>query len=262
MHVDAFFEFLMEKSHVYWTEIPPSDEPPSELGRDGVTLEEDLALRALLPEMRPKRGRRKNEDKDDDDASTPSQRPRLDSPTLSEDFMLARTPLIGDVNTPTTANTSFTHGFDNRMSSWSSADAFYGSQTPSTAYPQSAQSAVTPSNRNLLWPDSNEPQPRSAIASNKPRSRRRHGPAVSSAWPSNGSSTSTGKLRGRPPNNRSATDGPFSVFPSKETSTISHNTPVATPVVGDSEMPHFFPQNMRAEAPLQAQTGRPNRLQL
>jgi hypothetical protein len=44
------------------------------------------------------------------------------------------------------------------------------------------------------------------------RSRKRHGPAVSSAW-SASSSTATGKLRGRPPSNRSVQEGPFSTFP-------------------------------------------------
>ncbi|RAL66312.1 hypothetical protein DID88_005982 [Monilinia fructigena] len=59
MHVDAFFEYLLNKPHVYWTQIPSPNEPASELGRDGVAADEDLALRALLPETRPKRGRKK-----------------------------------------------------------------------------------------------------------------------------------------------------------------------------------------------------------
>ena len=66
MHVDAFFEYLLEKSHTYWTDIPSVNDPASEFGRDGVPAEEDLALRALLPETRPKRGRRRAEDKDSD----------------------------------------------------------------------------------------------------------------------------------------------------------------------------------------------------
>src|SRR3954466_647621 len=104
MHVDAFFEFLMNKTHVYWTQVPSPNDPVSEFGRDGVAAEEDLALRALLPETRPKRGRRKAEDRDDDGdlGKSPSQRPRLSSPTLSEDFMIARASLVGD-NTPATA---------------------------------------------------------------------------------------------------------------------------------------------------------------
>ena len=65
MHVDAFFEYLLHKSHIYWTQVPSIHDPPSEFGRDGVAPEEDLALRALLPETRPKRGRRKADDKDD-----------------------------------------------------------------------------------------------------------------------------------------------------------------------------------------------------
>jgi hypothetical protein len=52
----------------------------------------------------------------------------------------------------------------------------------------------------------------SASQSQKMRMRRRHGTAVSSAWPSN-STTPNGKLRGRPPTNRSVKDGPFISFP-------------------------------------------------
>lgn len=91
MHVDAFFEYLLDKPHVYYNQIPTPNEV-SEFGRDGVPPEEDLALRALLPETRPKRGRRKAEDKENEieDERSPAQRPRLGSPTLSEDYNLAR----------------------------------------------------------------------------------------------------------------------------------------------------------------------------
>ncbi|KAK6610007.1 ARS binding protein 2 [Botrytis cinerea] len=271
MHVDAFFEYLLNKPHVYWTQVPSPGEPPSELGRDGVTADEDLALRALLPETRPKRGRKKAEDREDDEIKrSPSQRPRLHSPTLSEDYMIARTSLHPDSATPATAHSSFQQGFDARLSPWSAATEVRGSlvdnfrwgappesATPLSAYPQSA---LTPSNRTHLWPDSNEPQ--SATTPNRSRSRRRHGPAVSSAWPSNGSA-STGKLRGRPPNNRSVTDGPFSTFPANPGSI--RDTPTATPIVADSEIPHFFPTGVRANPPTavpQTQNSRPNRLSL
>lgn len=278
MHVDAFFEYLMNKPHVYWTKVPSVNEPASEFGRDGVVAEEDLALRALLPETRPKRGRRKAEDKDEDDlGKSPSQRPRLGSPTLSEDFMIARASLMPDNITPATAHPAFHQTFDDRIVPWSATDsrsshpnAFRWSslddaQTPMSAYPRSA---VTPSSdRSQLWNDGS----RSAITPNKARSRRRHGPAVSSAWPSTGSSTS-GKLRGRPPSNRSVTDGPFSTFPAnpgpKDVPTINlqDNGSLATPVVERSHIPQFFPPNTNisstAMSDQPAQNGRPSRLQL
>jgi hypothetical protein len=277
MHVDAFFEYLLNKPHVYWTQVPSISEPPSEFGRDGVAAEEDLALRALLPETRPKRGRRKAEDRDDEIESgkSPLQRPRLDSPTLSEEFMIARASLIADNTTPATAHLGFSQAFDDGIVPWSATDmrgsipgAFRwpppdNTQTPLSAYPQSA---VTPSTRTHLWNDATEP--RSAITPKGGRSRRRHGPAVSSAWPSNGS-TSSGKLRGRPPSNRSITDGPFSTFPvipsSRDVPTINlrDQTPTATPVVSDSQVPHFFPSVPTPAPPNPpALNSRPSRLQL
>ena len=83
MHIDAFFEYLLGKQHPYYMQIPPPHNAfPSE-GRDGVPLEEDLAIRALDPSLKPKRGRRKAEDGEDDldfDESTPARkRPQLDT---------------------------------------------------------------------------------------------------------------------------------------------------------------------------------------
>ncbi|EPE36265.1 hypothetical protein GLAREA_05603 [Glarea lozoyensis ATCC 20868] len=271
MHVDAFFEYLLNKPHIYWTDVPGVNEAALD-GRDGVPTEEDLALRALLPETKPKRGRRKAEDRDIESESgkSPAQRPRLEpSPTLSEDFMMARTPQMAENATPATTHPGFSNGFQDRMGPWSNTggglppnfrwngpDAI---QTPMSAYPHSA---ITPSNRQL-WDVSNEPQ--SAITPNKSRARRRHGPAVSSAWPSSGG-TSSGKLRGRPSTNRSVQDGPFSTFPanpqSREVPNISlhDSTPTATPVVERSEAPRFFPPS--APSNPQPTNGRPSRLGL
>lgn len=249
MHVDAFFEFLLRKSHVYWTQVPSINDPPSEFGRDGVAPEEDLALRALLPETRPKRGRRKADDKDDSDLGmAPAQRARLHSPTLSEDFAMARASLID--MTPSTARSewsdarisfighptiSIPHQYSplpDHLQQWSNRDS---SQNPFTPHPQSA---ITPRTANPFLPYDGEPQ--SAITPSSSRSRRRHGPAVSSAWPSS-SNFSAGKLRGRPPSNRSVSDGPFSTFPANPSAkagpTINLrdlNLP-ATPLVDSSE---------------------------
>ncbi len=273
MHVDSFFEYLLDKLHVYWTQVPAATDSATESGRDGVPAEEDLALRALLPEIRPKRGRRKAEDRDDSDlGKSPSQRPRLDSPALSEDFMMARASLIADNNTPATAHPGFQQEFNERMVPWSATEVRStiagtfrwppeNNQTPMSAYPHSA---ITPTNRASLWND----EPRSAVMP-KARSRRRHGPAVSSAWPGSGG-VSTGKLRGRPPSNRSFQDGPFSTFPvnpgPRDVPTINlrNNTSTATPTVENTETPRFFPASMPKNPPNQAPqiNARPSRLQL
>jgi hypothetical protein len=276
MHVDAFFEYLLSKPHVYWAQIPSLNEPVSDFRRDGVPAEEDLALRALLPETKPKRGRRKAEDRenDEDTGRSPAQRPRLESPTLSDEFMNAKS-LIPDSATPASAHPGFNQTLHDRMVPWSATEMrgtlpgnfrWNGpdsAQTPLSAYPQSA---ITPSNRSQLWNDSSEP--RSAITPSRGRSRRRHGPAVSSAWPNSGG-TSSGKLRGRPPSNRSVTDGPFSTFPAnpgaKDVPTINlrDNTPTATPIVSDQEVNHFFPPAVPSSQPNPpALNGRPSRLQL
>ncbi|TVY91616.1 ARS-binding protein, partial [Lachnellula willkommii] len=276
MHVDAFFEYLLSKAHVYWTQVPSAGDPGSDFGRDGVPAEEDLALRALLPETKPKRGRRKAEDRDNDEDTgrSPAQRPRLDSPTLSDEFISARS-LIPESATPASSHPGFSHAFNDRMVPWSATE-LRGSvpgnfrwngpdsaQTPLSAYPQSA---ITPNNRSQLWNDSSEPP--SAITPIRGRSRRRHGPAVSSAWPSSGG-TSSGKLRGRPPSNRSVTDGPFSTFPAnpgaKDVPTINlrDDTPIATPIVSNQQVNHFFPPAMSSSQPTPpVLNSRPSRLQL
>jgi len=251
MHVDAFFEFLLKKSHPYYTKVPPADGPQPQ-SRDGVPTEEDLALRALLPETRPKRGRRKNEDRDDVSMSrSPAQRPRLASPTLSEDFELARSAIVPGVTS------SILHSFDDRSIPWSAVDgsgqssAFHWPPaendllTPHTAYPQSA---ITPTIAHT-WGVS---QSQSAITPHS-RPRRKHGPAVSSAW----SSSSAGKLRGRPPSNRNVQDGPFSTFPA--------NPPATKPSQSVKEtVSHIFTHDITRDenTSIPAQSAKSNRLSL
>jgi hypothetical protein len=251
MHVDAFFEYLLDKNHTYWTDIPSMNDPPSEFGRDGVPPEEDLALRALLPETRPKRGRRRAEDKDSDIGRSPAQRPRLHSPTLSEEFAMARasgyenlTPSVSRSEWPVADGRISFFGrpiislpqeapLSSQTQQWRGPDS---NQTPMTPYPQSA---IIPRTTNPFLPYDGEPQ--SAITPSSSKSRRRHGPAVSSAWPSS-SNFSAGKLRGRPPSNRSVSDGPFSTFPANPnmkagpTINLRDSAIPATPVVGDSEV--------------------------
>ena len=242
MHIDAFFEYLLGKQHPYYLQIPSLHNPfPSE-GRDGVPLEEDLAIRALDPSLKPKRGRRKAEDGEEDmdfDEGTPARkRPQLDT---SIPFGNALQPQSGY---PSGAHQDPMGGFLTPQDAWTAVSSALTPSsamtavsapgrpaqknlTPYSASPMSGQqfrwrlntqndpqtphplSAVTPQS---AYPFFDEPQSAVTPSQAKTRARRRHGPAVSSAWSGNNTS-STGKLRGRPPSNRSIRDGPFVTFP-------------------------------------------------
>ncbi|KAF2182840.1 hypothetical protein K469DRAFT_711548 [Zopfia rhizophila CBS 207.26] len=312
MHIDAFFEYLLGKQHPYYMQIPPPDNPFPENGRDGVPLEEDLAIRALDPKFRPKRGRRKADDGEDDietvDNTPPRKRPQLDTsipfgnvippqsaypnsahPDHMEGFLNTHDPWTASAITPasamTTASAPGRMNPNNKNLTPYSATPMSGQQirwrlntqeNPTTPHPLSA---VTPQSAHPDFFD--EPQSAITPSSSKPRSRRRHGPAVSSAWPSNNSS-STGKLRGRPPSNRSIRDGPFVTFPAnpktKEGPTIDMNrnpgnlTPIAERAQSDPPMAeqHFrFPPTPASavsttsmQESLQNAQGRPHRLSL
>ena len=239
MHIDAFFEYLLGKQHPYYLQIPPPHDPFPNDGRDGVPLEEDLAIRALDPKFKPKRGRRKADEGEDDmdvDDGTPARkRPQLDT---SIPFGNALQPQSAY---PTSAHPDSMGGFLTPQDPWTAASAITTSSAPSrmgqknltpySASPMSGQqirwrlntqdNPQTPHPLSAVTPHSAHPffdEPQSAVtpSSAKPRARRRHGPAVSSAWSSNNSSSS-GKLRGRPPSNRSIRDGPFVTFPANPT---------------------------------------------
>ncbi|KAK8094382.1 ARS binding protein 2 [Apiospora hydei] len=192
MHLDAFFDYLIGRSeHVYWTQIPTDPDPICEGGRDGVAAEDDMALRALLPQIRPRRGRRKPED---DLNKSPSQRPRLSPPLSGETRATAPWTAHPDSSRtfmfppPDQLRSSILPGPN---STWNN-DA---SQTPLSAYPQSA---MTPVN-GKFWAD----EPRSALTPSRAKllSKRHGAKVVSSAWRSGGAGTG-GKTRGRPPINR------------------------------------------------------------
>ncbi|KZM28815.1 uncharacterized protein EKO05_0008550 [Ascochyta rabiei] len=239
MHIDAFFEYLLDKQHPYYLQIPPPHDPFPEDGRDGVPLEEDLAIRALDPKFKPKRGRRKADDADEEldaELDTPARkRPQLDT---SIPFGNALQPQSAY---PTSAHPDHMGGFLTPHDPWTAASAItpasalhashrlkqqenvtpysasplsggqqirwrLNSQEPATPHPLSA---VTPSSAHHFF---DEPQSAVTPSSARPRARRRHGPAVSSAW-SASSTTPGGKPRGRPPSNRSTRDGPFVTFP-------------------------------------------------
>ena len=269
----------MGKLHPYYTMIPTADDGHPKPSRDGVPREEDLALRALQPESRPKRGRKKVEEREGDvDLSlSPTKRQRAETPSDTADFdsfgteppsaLFSSTTVTGggqdeeidrytkqlDTWTEThamgTASTNpglFAQSPTNRANSarfgaqqfrWRLNAA--GNGTVNTTYPQSA---ITPTAHQLSH--SMFAEPLSAITpvtpGGKSRGRRRHGPAVSSAWPS--ASTMTGKFRGRPPSNRSVRDGPFSTFPAnpktREGPVIDvQRMQLSTPVVGSISTP-------------------------
>ncbi|KAL9076058.1 MAG: hypothetical protein Q9157_003786 [Trypethelium eluteriae] len=252
MHVDAFFEFLLDKPHVYYTHIPPADMPRPENGRDGVILEEDLAIRAIDPSYRPKRGRRKLDEQEDENERTMTpaiaRRPNTEAGFSPHPFSAQPMSAFPPSAYPVSAHPDDGDRYTITQDQWpgSAVTPHPASQNPNTklltphsaitastpqhlrwrfhnqnandgpqsAHPLSAQpmSAVTPTTG--LPPDSALDEPQSAVTptADKPRKRRRHGPAVSSAW-SSSTHTPSGKLRGRPPSNRSVRDGPFVTFP-------------------------------------------------
>ncbi|KAK1774563.1 ARS binding protein 2-domain-containing protein [Copromyces sp. CBS 386.78] len=229
MHIDSFFEYLVGREHEYWVDIPSLAVPLSEIERDGVRAEDDMALRALLPHIRPRRGRRKPGE-DGGDAQSP-----LPGPAGGGEPWSAH---------PAAAQRGSVFTFDNTRlgvpgqgggAPWGNND---GGQTPMTAYPQSA---ITPTTRTNFWSD----EPRSAItpSGSKPKSlSRRHGAkVVSSAWRTGGA---TGRVRGRPPINRQLnSDGPFSAFPASNDSPhyAKHTFPNNNPPPPPSQTPILPP---------------------
>ncbi|KAL1867241.1 hypothetical protein Plec18167_008782 [Paecilomyces lecythidis] len=223
MHIDAFFEYCLGHSHSYYTQIP-SDESPSE-SRDGVPLEEDLALTSLLPEWKPKRGRRKAEDHEE---SRIPKRPMLDTSAAglhdneisnyASNFPHSAIPFSAfpddlGTNDPWTATSPFPH---NRARVGLSVEQAQGLRwrpferhASPAGYPHSA---ILPANRHASE-EFLSVEPLSAVmpaSTDRGRTRKRHGPSVSSAWSTHGNST--GRTRGRPPNRAAMSSGQFSAF--------------------------------------------------
>lgn len=262
MHIDAFFEYMLGKQHPYYLQVPPTHDPFPEEGRDGVPLEEDLAIRALDPKFKPKRGRRKADDAEEEQEAefdTPARkRPQLDTSIPFGNVLQPQSAY------PTSAHPDHMGGFLTPHDPWTAASAItpasalnashrlkqqdnltpysaspmsgghqlrwrHNTQEPATPHPLSA---VTPSSAHHFF---DEPQSAVTPSSARPRARRRHGPAVSSAW-SASSTTAGGKPRGRPPSNRSTRDGPFVTFPvnpSREGTPVDvqRHTGALTPIV-------------------------------
>lgn len=210
MHVDAFFEYLLGNPHPYWTEIPLNPNPVSDGGRDGVAAEDDMALRSLLPHIRPRRGRKRPDD--DSDSRSPSQKPRMvlgsdqNNPNVTGPGVDQQQLDLWAGAQPDARSSTYLFAQDQftRMNMnlatpgpWT-GDSF--AQTPMTANPYSA---VTPATAGAYW--SNQPgEAKSSLSPMRLKTNRRHGAkVVSSAWRSGGPGGS-GKTRGRPPLNRQA----------------------------------------------------------
>ncbi|KAF1814441.1 hypothetical protein P152DRAFT_381625, partial [Eremomyces bilateralis CBS 781.70] len=227
LHVDAFFGYLHGKPHEYFTKLPPANESLPE-SRDGVPLEDDTALRALDPRLRPKKGRRKIGEHDDDAeklSAPPPKRVHLDT---SLDFQ--NSTAFDQADFPTSAIPFSAHpddGYINSANPWGPGSALVpahllpaptsqsaASVTQTYKWRVNAQDAITPHPMSAMDPPVPQPdfeEPRSAMTpSMKRRPKRAHHPNVSSAW-STGSGAN-GRFRGRPPN-RAVQNGQFGTFP-------------------------------------------------
>ncbi|OLL23885.1 ARS-binding protein 2, partial [Neolecta irregularis DAH-3] len=203
MHIDSFFEYCMGKPHNYYLEIPDA----SAIGviRDGVPLEEDLALRALHPESRPKRGRRRTDElgllteehretkrsRDDDygDDSLLDDQIKLDD-DLSDRFETDNIKFISAAK-----STGGSTQWAQNLANWTAV--------PSTvAFPETK---LEPAKR-----------------------KRRHGPQVSSAWSTTSAAPAGARPRGRPPGTKNRLSSSSGVRPSAASVTPS---PVAQPTM-------------------------------
>lgn len=235
MHVDAFFEYLLENPHPYWTEIPEDPNPINEGGRDGVAAEDDMALRSLLPHIRPRRGRKRPDE--ENMSRSPTQKPGCDNPNTGAvelDLWSAQADGRGGGSFLFAPQDQFTRM--NMSTGWTGDDF---TNTPISA---SAYSAITPgATANAFWPEQQSAgEPKSAHPPTRLRTNRRHGAkVVSSAWRAGGPGGS-GKTRGRPPLHRQNTNqgqsesSPFSAFQahaqgSSPPTSLRNNSPQMTP---------------------------------
>ncbi|KAE8152428.1 ARS binding protein 2-domain-containing protein [Aspergillus avenaceus] len=280
MHVDAFFEYCLGHPHPYYTQLPANNAVVSDT-RDGVPLEEDLALRALVPQWKPKRGRKRAEERENGNDRL-AKRPQLDTsvsilhtstfPAHSATFPPSAIPFSAfpeeiEPNDPwMAATTSFAANGPSGAAHQQSQDLRWRpiEREPSPSnYPHSAiLPRGHPSSEAFIAPA----EPRSAVtpSSEKSRPKRRHGPAVSSAWPTNNGS-STGKARGRPPG-RGTTSGPFSSFPvnpsRSEPSHLHHNSRPSPAILLEHDPSGRWSSSQYQQSPTPFAGSRPNKLQL
>lgn len=234
MHIDSFFEYLLGKEHVYYMQRPRPPVRSADVARDGVPAHEDLALRALCPEFRPKRGRRKAGHEEGDEGQPPLKRQQYDlSSTTTPKDAASDLAMFPESALPWSAFPDNSDEQDswtfatNQLSDLRQTDSL-ASHTlfrmdqdgpgasrrdlSSSPYPSSA---ILPRCADIV----SYPEPRSATTpstNNKSGSRRRRGPAVSSAWLAN-SGMNLGKHRGRPVGDQAPNNGPFPSYPPKMT---------------------------------------------
>jgi hypothetical protein len=272
MHVDAFFEYLLGKEHAYFLDVPHPSNPYPPNGRDGVLVEEDTAIRALDPSFKPKRGRRRNSETEQD--AELDEKPK-------QSRLLGAFAADGQSQSayPRSAMPVSAHPDGQHHDPWTAASAMSQQQFAPWSSTHGPQSAVTPSipphmrwhgnPASSLTPATPHPmtalpggsmashidsafadEPMSAITPSTKR-RRRHGPAVSSAWPSQ--NPPGAKARGRPPASRTTQDGPFSTFPSNPRTGTS---PAPQDMMAEESVPPDMPP------PQSATSNRPHRLSL
>ncbi|KAK2746206.1 hypothetical protein FQN57_003328 [Myotisia sp. PD_48] len=219
MHIDAFFEFCLGRQHPYFTKAYSLSEQEEEC-RDGVLREEDLALTALVPEWKPKRGR-KRADEANLDIGKP-KKARMTTPNSANEagFMATNTPdAMCHSAVPWTAFPD-----DEHTETWPSGHpdsqdhdpklpgamatpekSLNGQRNPRLSFLDRTapfpypHSAVTPRHHNIdaFFPNPNEPL--SAItpsSAEKANYKRRGRPNISSAWL--GHNSVSRKARGRP----------------------------------------------------------------
>ena len=236
-HIDAFFQYLLGRPNDYYTNIPTDPESAFSTPRDNVPPEDDLALRALVPSFRPKRGRRREQDADEDSASAKHARAENAASTAVEDNEQSQSTTLQDVMSaaidsphPSAQSTGPqeskkpklripypqsaipSYDYNAHMNEvWASAErAFLG---PQASTPSQSQPTHMPWGGSSQWP-----YPRSAIDPQPPPNpfslqdgsqsahplthkgtpRKRPGSSVSAAWNSGSPPGKSGKGRGRP----------------------------------------------------------------
>lgn len=125
-HTDAFFDYLMGRPHEYYLHIPPLSDARPATGRDGVSAADDLALRALDPSLRPKRGRKRLLYNSED--LPPEQRHSLSNVSVAKRPNLSGVP-----------SSAFPQSAATDASPWSSVSrAFYAQRDLPTLEPQTS----------------------------------------------------------------------------------------------------------------------------
>lgn len=132
-------------------------------------------------------------------------------------------------------------------------------QNPMTPHPMTALPGSMHAHIEAAFED-----PKSAITPSS-RKRRKHGPAVSSAWPS--TNTPGAKPRGRPPASRNTQDGPFTTFPADpandKTGGATYLTPMSAMDKNTLEIEQTSPNiPVAVMQPPREGSGRPGKLSL